>query len=93
MSKIEMTDYRKVDCQLWKDNPAIFMGLYKEVNGNVCDGCGFNLSNECKGYREIALIKNHQTAGLRKYKTNAELAAELGVSKRQVSKMRKFGTI
>jgi hypothetical protein len=71
-----------------------FAGIWKLTGGNPCKGCftkgycGF-----MKKYRQKDKDQRVADFGKHAHKTNAELAAELGVSKRQIAKMRKRGKL
>ena len=81
--KHEFSDYRDAECRQLKERPDLFFGLYQATKGNVCEGCPYG----CR------LNTNKKTNTFKNYKTNSEIAKSIGVSPRQVSKMRKRGEI
>ena len=90
----EIHEYVDEKCQLATSNVLVFEGIYKMTNMNPCHGCGYNHNNKCpvflKFKREGGIpIRNPKYPSLM---TNAQLASELGISKRQVSKLRIHGT-
>jgi hypothetical protein len=82
----------ELGCRL-AENPGVLIGVYGLTAGHPCDDCAMKpctllskFQAEDKGF--VAPTKQ-QLAGL---KTNAELAAIHGISKRQVSSRRIKGT-
>ena len=76
-----------------KKSPDLFVGLHERTNGDVCNtGCA-DIST-CKAYRTLS-SKPVEPAKDKKVPlpTNAQIAYKMGVSKRQVSKMRKKGIL
>jgi len=53
MKQFELADFRKVDCRIWKDNPAELMMIHKVTDKKPCDGCAFYNSGACKGYIKL----------------------------------------
>jgi len=101
-AKDEKENYIYVDmirpdsgCILANDNEyGIFAGVWRLSGGKPCAGCGD--ANDCefrKTRAKAAQTRKARDFGKSKHKTNAEWAAELGVSKRQVGKMRKRGEL
>ena len=84
----KLRDYENGKCDLFNNtNPLVFIGIYNLTQENPCNGC----------FKEsICTDKPNNT---KKHKTfiskptNAELAEKLGVSKRQVSKLRAKGIL
>lgn len=91
--RFELMEYKKAcdsrTCNQPYDNT--FIGLHKYSNGNVCEtGCPYFNDGKCPGYLELkgtALI-NEAKPKPSKY-TNADLAKKWGISKRQVSKIKR----
>jgi len=84
--------YFGLDCHLAKNSIEIFMGLHEATNGDPCTtGCTWFDGGKCQEYQRVTNLSAH--AGQRRteitHKTNQEIANELGISKRQVSKLRK----
>jgi hypothetical protein len=76
-----------------KKNQTIFNGLHENTNGSICEtGCAY--IDKCQAYR-ILSSRLTETPEEKKIPmpTNAQIAAKLGVTKRQVSKMRIKGTL
>jgi hypothetical protein len=80
--------YTNGKCELFeKTSATVFVSLYIHTGGYVCKGC-FK-EPYCKN-----TPKEVKKQGVKKpERTNAELADLMGTSKRQVSKMRKNGTL
>ena len=79
-------------CKLAEAGFAVFQHIYNTSNGDPCDGCGYNqgcelLEKEAKDSR----LRKQGNFGKVGFETNAEIAERLGISKRQVVKMRKRG--
>lgn len=86
--KFKLEDFDPVHCGLatpW----IVFVGLFYATGGDPCrTGCVHFNSGKCLGY--VALIRDSGSPKKEtKKRTNADIAAELHCSKRQVSKMRK----
>ena len=82
----EIHEYVEAGCKL-ADPILIFAGIYQLTNGQPCNGCSYK--NGCTAIHKINTTKNAKKSSLM---TNAQLASELGISKRQVSKLRIPGT-
>ena len=91
----QIYEYVEARCQL-SDPILIFKGIYDLTNGKPCDGCGYK--SGCTAIKKFSkeiistattVIKNSKNPPLM---SNAQLAAEFGISKRQVSKLRIPGT-
>jgi len=93
MQKIELVDFIRSDCKLLKPDVSILIEIYKLSNGDPCRECCYNGS--CQVLKSFQLKEYHKASGQTKYigKTNQQIADELGISKRQVAKMRKRGEI
>lgn len=88
----ECVKYRDAGCILLESiEGTAFMGLHQVTNGNVCKECTYKSS--CAAKVAIERAKQQGTPITSPAKTNAELAKKLGVSKRQVAKMRAAGTL
>ena len=91
MVKIELADYLQSDCDLLKPSPVILMSIYDMSGGDPCRDCASR--NECKTRMRLIKEANEKTTVKTKKETNAEIAIKKGLSKRQVSKMRKRGEL
>ena len=72
---------------------AVFQVIFAMSQGNPCLGCGFAKGCEFLKKTMVKLVGHEAVRRLIGGKTNAELAKEKGVSKRQIAKMRKRGEI
>jgi len=79
-------------CEFAKDF-NVFRVIFKLTNGNPCKGCGDSSGCEFLKKTMVKIVGHEGVRRLLGRKTNAELAKELGVSKRQIAKMRKRGEI
>lgn len=89
MSKIELVDYVRSDCELHK--LGLLIGIYRATNGNPCIGCAH--FGNCTAVTTLMSKSNVSTRNKMLYETNKETAARMGITPRQVSKMRKAGTL
>jgi hypothetical protein len=87
--KIPYTDYLRSSCKLAKDK--MFPYLWKVANKYPCPGCVYE--NECKARKELEHKNSPKLIPRKNAETNAQIAARLGVTKRQVSKMRARGVL
>lgn len=74
---------------------ARFTELFKRANHDPCKECGF-YGPKCEFLKKFDAIDKEKRAsvfGLNRHKTNAQWAEELNISKRQVTKRRKEGTL
>ncbi len=71
--------------------PELFGALFAMEGFNICRGCGDNGQEVCTPISANVFKAIKPTLGYAK--TNAEYAEELGVTKRQVAKMRKRGEL
>ncbi len=83
-------------CDLANNSPfAIFQGVFDATNGELCDGCGYH--NGCTFMLKRALKGVPRVCtgfGASPYReTVAEIAKKLGISRRQVRKMRRDGSL
>lgn len=82
-------------CELRKNNEAIFVGIFNETGGAPCKGCGYESS--CTLRKEIGKTKKKLKFNDEPVKvklTNAQIASKMdNITKRQVAKMRKAGTL
>jgi hypothetical protein len=84
-----LTEFKKEDgCEL-SEPKEIFFGIYAETSGHPCDGCLLGECNLLKRFQQEDRNSNSLGNLIKqlKPKTNAELAAELGISKRQAAKI------
>ena len=83
--KIPLTDYIRSSCELAKEK--MFFGLWKVTNEYPCAGC--HAEENCQAKKEVEHKNSIQRPRYQPHaETNAEMAARLGISKRQASKMR-----
>ena len=81
-----LTDFTKeIGCKL-SEPPEIFTAVYAISYGHPCDECGYNTS--CEAIKHFNSEDSNTVSGAW-FKTNAEIAKELGVSKRQASKLKR----
>jgi hypothetical protein len=94
MNRFGLSDYMKVECEFKKDpSGKILPGLWRYANGNICEtGCGSFRNGKCPGYIELLILKKNRLVE-KQGPTNAELAKVLGVTKRQVAKLRRSGEL
>jgi len=71
---------------------SMFQGLCERTK-NICDGCAFNPCEKMRKDKERDKAMRRANFGTHTHKTNAEIAKEMGISKRQVSKMKKKGEL
>ncbi len=83
--KYEMTDYRDAGCKQYGDD--IFVGLYYATNGNICKDCPY-ANEQCKHTIEENAMKDSFTPKITGDLTNAQIANKIGISKRQVAKLK-----
>lgn len=93
MVKIELADYLRSSCALLSPSPVMLIEIYNRSNGDPCYGCGY--ANNCQTKHDLKLAAKQKSRGQGIYlgETNAEIAKRLGISKRQVAKMRKNGEL
>ena len=96
MEIASLSKFLKTDCELQRPRRDLFVDLYYVTNGRPCDDC--SIRHNCQARHDLELIAKNsaitkKTKNLKTNKTNQELADEHGVSKRQISKMRKLGLI
>jgi len=89
MPKIELVDYVRSDCELHKH--GLFVGIYHATNGNPCIGCAY--FENCTVVTALMSKANISTRHRLTTETNKETATRMGITPRQVSKMRKAGKI
>lgn len=89
----ELSDMLKSSCELKQPSVNILIGVYNATNGHPCEGCA--LKKDCGARHNLELSKQHHRRFQPSVRTetNADTAKRLGISKRQVSKMRKLGKI
>lgn len=97
--KASYHDFIGSDCKLMKSmmkQPIMsFMDIYNATSGDPCTtGCAWYDSGKCKTYKSLCL-NQRKDPGVAKASTftNSYIAKKLGISKRQVSKMRKDGSL
>ena len=88
--KTKVQDFNELTCKLCKPINTL-IGLHNITNGDPCTtGCSYFNNGKCKGYINLSNtvkgIKSHRM-------TNSEIGIELNCSKRQISKMKKEGTL
>jgi hypothetical protein len=87
-------EYLKAGCLFLEGdhkNETVFISLHERTNGFVCEtGCAD--IKICQAYKAL-LARDPDKPVIVKIPTNAELASKLGISKRQVSKLRKKGLL
>ena len=79
-------------CDSFGSHVAAFIQLCSMTH-DVCDGCAYN---PCDRMRLLELEEKQRRAnnfGKVNFETNAEIAERLGISKRQVAKMKKRGEL
>jgi len=90
MPKIELVDYVRSDCELHKQ--GFLIGIYRATNGNPCIGCAHFMN--CTAVDDLmSKAKIRTEYKLSAEETNKQTAVRLGITPRQVSKMRKIGKI
>ncbi len=90
-TKVHFADYRKIGCKVWDSNPGLFKNIYDAVDGNICEECGHG-KQSCPGGEALLMNIKHNGPYIDP-RTNAEIATDTGLSKRQISKMRKAGKL
>ena len=90
---VEFVDYIRPDsgCELAK-SLAVFKGIWRLTNEKPCLGCGFRIG--CSFLEKILqedVREKKENFGKVNFKTNAQVAKEKGISKRQASKLRRKG--
>ncbi len=73
---------------------VMFQGLFKLTNGDPCEGCPHY--SGCEFLQKLlntAHARRMWNFKLHSHETNAEIAKRMGMSKRQVAKMRKKGEL
>ena len=100
--KFRIEDFDKRFC-MQMDSPQVFVWLHHSTGGNPCEtGCAWYDGGTCPGYKRLTraepsakterLYRNIQSAKFSP-KTNKQIADEYGITKRQVSKLRKSGEL
>ncbi len=89
--KIPYTDYIRSSCELAKEK--MFLGLWQVTGEYPCPGCAYE--NSCRARKELEFKNNPNKSPIpgKHFETNAQIASRLGVSKRQVAKMRRDGRL
>jgi len=75
---------------------AIFKGVFDHSGGDPCNGCPYEEGPKCQFLITIKLKasqRRRENFGKVSFKTNAKIAEEKGISKRQVAKMRRRGLL
>lgn len=89
---MEFSDFRNGDCKQFDLDSEFFFGLWRATNEDPCTtGCAYYDGGSCPGYKRIDRGKPKPKPMFKL--TNVECAKKLSVSKRQISKMRKAGTL
>jgi hypothetical protein len=86
--KIPYTDYIRSSCELAKEK--MFLGLWQITGEYPCNGCGYE---KCRARKELEIKNTLKPIPGKHFETNAQIASRLGVSKRQVAKMRRDGRL
>jgi len=89
MSKIELVDYVCSDCELHK--AGLLIEIYRLSNGSPCIGCAY--FENCTAVTTLISKANINTRHRSMTETNKETAIRMGITPRQVSKMRKAGKL
>ncbi len=94
--KAELKVFLTKGCELANPESAILIDIYNQTNGDPCNGCGY--ISDCELYRKLGRYskKNSRpgrTHNLKSVATNAEIAEEKGISKRQAAKLRREGKL
>lgn len=77
------------DCEISQPS-HIFYALFYMTGGNIClSGCGFYNNGQCPCYKKLFKVKGPKLFVM----TNKYIAELLNCSKREVSRMRKNGTL
>ncbi len=82
------------DCMLREPDVVVLVGIYQMSNGDPCDGCAMH--EECPAYpklKAMPAVGDRPSSVQPARETNAQAAVRLGVSKRQVAKMRQRGEL
>ncbi len=94
--KFEFADFRNSHCEQYNTKPEMFYALWERTNGDPCTtGCAWYGRGQCLGYKRLIRDSAQKFPVPNSFDAlnNAGLAEMLGVSKRQISKMRKNGTL
>lgn len=76
------------------DNRGMFIGLWRITQGDPCEtGCPRFNCGTCNGYKKVAHAKSNVKQSPFSHQTNKQIADKFGISKRQVSKLRKSGQL
>ncbi len=103
--KFNLIDFVRLDNGLCKqqEKAELADALFIATNGNPCEtGCGWFDRGNCQGYKRLLNLAGTGTNKPKNMatgyhidipKTNQQLADELKINKRQVSKLRKTGEL
>lgn len=80
-------------CKLMDESPLQFHLICRATKNDPCDGCFHKEGGMCPGYQLMAHGEQPKRSQIAPVMTNKEIAEKLGVSKREVSRMRKNGTL
>jgi hypothetical protein len=95
--KMELVDMIRPQsgCELAEDLQfSVFKHIYDTSNGDPCDGCAHKQGCAfltSQAHNESS--RRRENFGKVGFETNAKIAERLGISKRQVAKMRKKGEL
>lgn len=79
-------------CLLAYPNPDMLRGIHAATHGRPCDGCSHK--RECATYRLVPMASAvNRAAADASRETDPEVAARLGITKRQAAKMRQRGEV
>lgn len=87
--KFELEDLLRSSCWFAKTKPNVLILIYFLTGKDPCAKC--NMKNDCKALNDLGRHKHRPK--IHGAETNAEIAERLGVTPRQVSKMRKRGEL
>uniref|UniRef100_A0A6M3LE98 Uncharacterized protein n=1 Tax=viral metagenome TaxID=1070528 RepID=A0A6M3LE98_9ZZZZ len=96
--KMKLEDFVKEGsgCKLAKSLPDIgFAELYRLANSDPCRECAYR-TNQCEFLKKVEQQKRDEKEelfGRVRFETNAQIAEKRGISKRQVSKLRRSGKL
>ena len=91
-----INDYRHVQCKQVEAGIPVLNALIKDLAYKmVCTtGCPWYDKGNCPGYKEIKSKVNKSIESMGKCTlTNAQIAGSLGITTRQVTKLRKAGNL
>jgi len=88
--KTKVIDFTEATCELFHPY-QIFRVIHEQTKDDPCTtDCAYFDNGNCPDYKNLKITAS---PALSIYMTNAEIAAEMNCTPRQVSKMRKLGTL